>query len=128
MSSDILIAIKFLKFFIICILLTTGCSADRRQSTTSSDTDFDAFCDAFMKLVALPNYEQLNGEQRQSRLLTIFDGKVATVSNAFIAWDAIQYADAKERYQLFTEAASSSGVENWQCNAMKMHAHEVGVD
>lgn len=115
-----------LRLMIYLALTCCACSTDSDQQSASLVSDFDHFCQAFKELTAQSNYHSLNSEEKHAALMDLLSDEVQAQSHAYIAWDAVRFADAHERYNLFIDAAAASGHNNWTCGPMKQHAHEVG--
>lgn len=101
------------------LIISLGCSAEKAN-------DFDAACAAFDELIKVPNYAKKSPAERNEAFENLLASKLNEESEAYIAWQAIGYAEAKERYLLFKEAALSTGVKSWSCESMSNHVHEVG--
>jgi hypothetical protein len=98
----------------LLILLITGCS--RQQQ------DFDQVCGYFAELKSQLEQRSLSAAERGDFILDQVLQKLPADSNARIAWEAIATAEASERYYLFVEAATSSGLTSWQCPSMQQLA------
>lgn len=116
------------KLMVALLIASVGsaCSMGKDDSADKQRAAFDAFCWGFEELIKQPNYDSMDSEQRHDALLARVNPIVEPETHAYIAWDAIRFATAHERYQLFTEAAASTGFSGWECEAMKLHADEVG--
>lgn len=117
---------KRMLLVVLLASLTFSCSNQQGGVSAPANNEFDVYCQAFSDLTDLPGYNSLSSEDRNQALLKLIEPQVATTSDAYIAWDAIQFAESGERYQLFTEAAEATLKRKWECPAMRSHAHEVG--
>ena len=118
-SSQQLIVTKGFILFAVLIQLS-ACSPKSSSFTT--------LCRNFDKLVDLNNYTQMTSEERNTWLLNKSLETLSTSDMALQAWNAIANATASERYQLYKDAALSTGLEDWNCDSMKLAAHEVGAN
>lgn len=111
--------------FLASLLAVSSCSeSDGLQAPLTSD--FDRLCEGFTQLTEHPGYKNLSSSERADALEQALVERLEPDHHAYIAWTAIQNADPAERYYLYREAAVSSGHSNWECEAMRMHSHEVG--
>lgn len=111
---------------LLIALLASACTERKDDSLDAQRAAYDALCKGFEQLTKKSTYDSMDSQQRHDELLVLVDPIVDPEAHAYVAWDAIRFATAHERYQLFTEAAASSGYSDWECEVMKVHADEVG--
>ncbi len=102
-----------LKYFLL-IAIITGCSPQK--------TEFDQVCGYFSELQSQLEQRSLSAAERGHYILGKVLQTLPVDSDARIAWEAIANAEASQRYNLFVEAAASTGINNWQCPSMQQLA------
>ncbi len=110
-----------------CFLLcTVGCSDSSHFFAFKNEQAeaFDLFCEVFSEIAGREDYKALDPSARNEALLKKLDDRIEVESDVRVAWTAVNYAPAEERYGLFKESAQSVGHPDWQCEAMRLHAHE----
>ena len=117
---------KYLCLSVLFLLVFSACSADENKLIVAAKTDFDLFCEQFTMVTESADFSTLTSEERASTLDTILTEKLESSSNAYIAWTAIRNGPPSERYFLYKDAAASTGYEDWECPAAKLHGSEIG--
>lgn len=102
--------ISKLKYFLL-VALITGCSPQK--------TEFDQVCGYFSELKSQLEQRNLSAAERGDYIFGKVLQTLPVDSDARIAWEAIANAEASQRYNLFVEAAASTGIKDWQCPSMK---------
>lgn len=102
--------ISKLKYFLL-VALITGCSPQK--------TEFDQVCGYFSELQSQLKQRSLSAAERGDYILDKVLQALPVDSDARIAWEAIASAEASQRYNSFVEAATSTGIKDWQCPSMK---------
>lgn len=107
--------------FSLSLLAVSSCSQHEGQTS-----DFELLCRDFTQLTEQSRYEFMSSSERADLLESKLAESLTPDQSAYIAWTAIRNADPAERYNLYQDAAASSGHDGWDCLAMRMHSHEVG--
>jgi hypothetical protein len=92
----------------------------------ASENDFDKVCDYFGELQKMANEAAMTHQQRNTFIMDKISKDLPAASNARAAWEAIGYAEAEQRYELFKSAAESVINTPWQCPAMEKLAPKTG--
>lgn len=93
----------------------------------AEENDFEKVCMYFQQLGKLPNIDTMTNQQRNNFIMDNITQNLKSDSDARVAWEAIAYVEAGERYDLFKSAAESVGSSKWQCTAMKDLAMKTGA-
>ena len=92
----------------------------------TKENDFDKVCRYFQLLEKESNLEKMTNLERTDFILENINKNLKPSSNARAAWEAISYAVADQRYELYKSATESVLKKKWQCEAMKKLAPITG--
>lgn len=98
------------------------------SACSPQSTSFKTVCSNFDELLGLNNYSQMTSIERNTWLLNKSLETLPTNDMALQAWNAIANATASERYELYRDAALSTGLKSWNCESMELAAYEVGAN
>tara|TARA_R100000656_G_scaffold32180_1_gene27960 strand:- start:140 stop:496 length:357 start_codon:yes stop_codon:yes gene_type:complete len=98
-----------------------GC-ADNNKATN----DFQAVCTYFQELERQENVNSLTTEERNKFIVARIEQNIPA-SAASVSWDAVSYAVAEQRYEIFKMGAESELKETWDCPAMEKLAPLTGA-
>jgi hypothetical protein len=88
--------------------------------------DFQAVCTYFEELVKLENVNSLTAEDRNKFIVARIEQNIPA-SAASISWEAVSYAVAEQRYEIFKMGAESELKETWDCPTMERLAPLTGA-
>ena len=118
--------IKHFCLSVFLFVVVSACSAGSNKQVVAAKTDFDFFCEQFTIVTESADFSSLTSEDRASKLDALLIEKLESSSNAYIAWTVIRNGSPSERYFLYKDAAASTGYEDWECPAAKLHGSEIG--
>lgn len=98
-----------------------GC-ADKNKTTN----DFQAVCTYFQELEKQENVNSLTAEERNKFIVARIEQNIPA-SAVSISWEAVSYAVAEQRYEIFKMGAESELKETWDCLAMEKLAPLTGA-
>lgn len=98
-----------------------GC-ADNNESTN----DFYAVCTYFQELEKFENVDSLTVEERNKFIVARIEQNIPA-SAASISWEAVSYAVAEQRYEIFKMGAESELKAAWDCPSMEKLAPLTGA-
>lgn len=93
-------------------------------SCTAQTNSFDVVCDAYTKTT-----QQFANDHAAAFTAIKQDLAKSLTANdpAYIAWEAVIYAEPEQRYMLYQSAASDTLSSSWECQAMKENAANIGM-
>lgn len=107
-----------------CVVLSAGLLGCADNSETTND--FQAVCTYFQELEKLESVNSLTAEGRNKFIVTLIEKNIPA-SDASISWEAVSYAVAEQRYEIFKMGAESVLKETWDCPAMEKLAPLTGA-
>lgn len=93
-------------------------------SCTAQTNSFDVVCGAYTKTEKQFANDYAAAFTAIKQDLT----KSLTASDpAYVAWEAVIYAEPDQRYMLYQSAATDTLSSSWKCKAMKENAANIGM-
>ncbi len=113
---------KTFQYFTLGLVITFmhGCSMEEKIS------NFDLLCQHFQALEQHKDLAEISSIQRNDFILGKIE-KTLALSDVKIAWDALSYFAAEERYVNFKMVAEEELGREWQCDAMQSLAATTGA-
>ena len=110
----------------LMVIGLVACTDKGEQAAAPAKNEFDILCEHFTALVSSKNYPGMSVEERAEELDKALVANLNTAGNAYSAWSAIRNATPSDRNALYSDAALSTGYENWDCPAINQRGQEVG--
>lgn len=107
-----------------CMALSAGLSGCTDNYETIND--FQAVCTYFQELEQQENVNSLTAEDRNKFIVARIEQNIPA-SAASVSWEAVSYAVAEQRYEIFKMGAESELKETWDCPAMEKLAPLTGA-
>jgi len=93
---------------------------------TAEVNEFDKVCNYFSQLQKSPKVDEMTHRQRNNFIIKKINSELSETSNARVAWEAVAFAVAEQRYELYKSSVESVLKKEWSCAAMQQLAHKTG--
>ncbi len=111
-------------FLLTGMVLSVGLSGCAENKGVTND--FQAVCTYFQELERLENVGLLTAGERNNFIVALIEKNIPA-SAASASWEAVSYAVAEQRYEIFKMGAESELRETWSCPAMEKLAPLTGA-
>ena len=114
------------KNLVLCVSMVLGAALLGCADNNETTNDFQAVCTYFQELDRQEDVNSLTTEERNKFIVARIEQNIPA-SAASVSWEAVSYADAEQRYEIFKLGAESELKEDWNCPSMEKLAPLTGA-